>query len=418
MVGSTMLDELADVFAAFAGGPEMDGRSFVKCLRDAELLDERLTLIDVDLIFASCKPRGGRKINLPRFGRALGMVAARKNLSAAAVLAAVCVARAPIYDNNVTLPAGCESEIRKLASGGSQCPNAGSSNQPPVPVQPYVPPLGMVGSMRSTKSNGSDGIPAEFFEGASRVDKTASAPAGMQDRPLPTLLGSMRRTSEGRRAQQLYEETFRAVQSDPAPRPIRHSPREPNLRRGAERFYYDKSTYTGTHKFGGPSTSGTAVGNGGYSDLKTLVQRDRVQDDALHRKKRLSGQDHSPPPAVKPLAARRSLSNLQDAEEEMQGNITYSIPTPRRTGPERFYYDKSTYTGTHRNGGPQVTGSSVGKEGYNDLSTLVVRSHVQDDHLHRRNKPAGGGGGSMSRSLNALLSPRLEARQHTWAATY
>merc|ERR1712232_364283 len=101
------------------------------------------------------------------------------------------------------------------------------------------------------------------------------------------------------------------------------------------------------------------------------------------------------------------------------GRITYNVPSPRRVGPERFYYDKSTYTGTHKNGGPQIKGSGVGKaDGYNDLSSLVVRSHVQDDELQRRKfGPTLSGGSNSSRrglvggsslSLNALLSPRLE----------
>lgn len=147
--------------------------------------------------------------------------------------------------------------------------------------------------------------------------------------------------------------------------------------RGPERLYYDKSTYTGTHKFGGPSTAGSAVGCGGYSDEEVAVQ-------------------------------------------ELQSSITYTVPAPRRVGPERFYYDKSTYTGTHKNGGPQSHGSAVGKEGYSDLSTLVVRSHVQDDSLQRRKSTAATNTNRLgsSLSLNALLSPRLEAHRLTFAPAY
>merc|ERR1711988_1541005 len=57
-------------------------------------------------------------------------------------------------------------------------------------------------------------------------------------------------------------------------------------------------------------------------------------------------------------------------------------------GPERFYYDKSTYTGTHRNGGPDVLGNGLPKEGYGDLSELVVRDVIQDDDLNRRRRSA------------------------------
>lgn len=48
-------------------------------------------------------------------------------------------------------------------------------------------------------------------------------------------------------------------------------------------------------------------------------------------------------------------------------------------GPERFFYDRSTYTGTHRHGGPSFVGNGLPKEeGYGDLSDLVNRTHVQD----------------------------------------
>merc|ERR1719242_2166647 len=57
-------------------------------------------------------------------------------------------------------------------------------------------------------------------------------------------------------------------------------------------------------------------------------------------------------------------------------------------GPERFFYDKSTYTGTHRNGGPDVLGNGLQKEGYADLSELVLRDVVQDDDLNRRRRLA------------------------------
>lgn len=56
------------------------------------------------------------------------------------------------------------------------------------------------------------------------------------------------------------------------------------LPRGPERFYYDKSTFTGAHKAGGP-VHYDDDGGGGYSDLKNLIARDHVQNDALQRKK-------------------------------------------------------------------------------------------------------------------------------------
>jgi len=256
-----------------------------------------------------------------------------------------------------------------------------------------------------------------------------------EERPLPVLLGRGRQAPEhdevdGKKKIQNVLPVFDSMHSARSARSSRSEEAARSLR-GPERLYYDKSTYTGTHKFGGPSTAGSAVGCGGYSDLSTLVQRDRVQNDSLQRRKRMSGADSvpTPPLAFTPRQQHRHSHSMtalvaqvdeEVAVQELQSSITYTVPAPRRVGPERFYYDKSTYTGTHKNGGPQSHGSAVGKEGYSDLSTLVVRSHVQDDSLQRRKSTAATNTNRLgsSLSLNALLSPRLEAHRLTFAPAY
>lgn len=50
-------------------------------------------------------------------------------------------------------------------------------------------------------------------------------------------------------------------------------------------------------------------------------------------------------------------------------------------GPERFFYDKSTYTGTHRHGGPSNIGSGLPKEGFDDLSEVVDRDRCERSTL-------------------------------------
>lgn len=153
---------LEDTFRAFTSGtPEMEGRAFVKCMRDAGLMDKQLQVVDVDLIFAKCKPKGGRKIDFIEFQDCLAMVADKKRISDQDVIDAVCCAAGPSYE---------------------------------------------------TKSS------------------TCSA-------------------------------TFETSGIGP------------------ERFYYDRSTYTGTHRHGGPKTYGDIVTD------SSLVDRAHELDDALHRKK-------------------------------------------------------------------------------------------------------------------------------------
>ncbi|OLQ15387.1 hypothetical protein AK812_SmicGene429 [Symbiodinium microadriaticum] len=57
-------------------------------------------------------------------------------------------------------------------------------------------------------------------------------------------------------------------------------------------------------------------------------------------------------------------------------------PSPR--GPERFFYDKTTYTGTHRHGGPTAGGNGLPKEGYKDLCEVGLREDAAMPRPKRR----------------------------------
>ncbi|CAJ1397020.1 unnamed protein product [Effrenium voratum] len=148
---------------------------------------------------------------------------------------------------------------------------------------------------------------------------------------------------------------------------------------GPARFYYDMTLYTGTHKYGGPSMHGNGIVDGAPSNFQEHVNRDRegeVAATAERRRRALAeaeenqrlGKSRSPGPHRRESRAqvRRPVSSLK--------------------GPERFFYDKNSYTGTHKHGGPSVTGNGLPKQGYEDLSELVRRDHVQDDELHRHRR--------------------------------
>eukprot|EP00930_Biecheleria_cincta_P041401 TRINITY_DN2837_c0_g1_i2.p1 TRINITY_DN2837_c0_g1~~TRINITY_DN2837_c0_g1_i2.p1 ORF type:complete len:356 (+),score=78.10 TRINITY_DN2837_c0_g1_i2:71-1069(+) len=132
---------------------------------------------------------------------------------------------------------------------------------------------------------------------------------------------------------------------------------------GPERFFYDTSRYTGTHRNGGPSASGNGRKEVPVVDFGDLVNRDKINE-----------------PAGQPRIARPTSST--DQEPVLLGRTRR--PVVALKGPERFFYDKSTYTGTHRNGGPDSHGSGIPKEGYGDLKELVCREHTQNDGLNRR----------------------------------
>jgi len=248
-----IVDHLAEVFSAFTTGAEMDGRAFTKCMRDADLLDSKLSTTDVDLIFTKCKAAGKRKIDLATFRKALGLIATRKGCTEDEVIREVSQTAGPAY--------------RSVAD--------------------------------KTRSRGKGG-------------------------------------------------------------------------KGPERLFYDKTSYTGTHRNGGPST----LGGTSIIGVEDLVNRDIILEAGVQRRKSIMERSSS----TSSIALSQSTSQL---------------------GPERFYRDRSTYTGTHRHGGPSLvgSGSSAPKEPYADLSALVNRDHVQavssrqrrrttaprqDDALHRQ----------------------------------
>lgn len=74
--------DLESVFKQFANGPDMDGRTLQKLLKDCKLLDTKLTQTDVDLTFAKVKSGpSAKKITFSQFTTALGHFATKKGIS-------------------------------------------------------------------------------------------------------------------------------------------------------------------------------------------------------------------------------------------------------------------------------------------------------------------------------------------------
>lgn len=208
---------LAHAFVAFAGGSSMDGRSFVKCLRDAGLLDADFTTTHADLVFTKSRVLRGKQ--LERY----------------------------------------EQEPRGICT---------------------------------TRGQG----------GAGKNSVKRAASSFMKERKLDVIAfrNALRMVAQQKRlGVEAVEELVAEVQgpvycSQRSGSPMRVT-RQDSRGLGPERFYYDKSTYTGVHKNGGPTLWGSGTeGKGGYADLSELVDRDHVQDDMLQRRRK-----SKEPPAVR-----------------------------------------------------------------------------------------------------------------------
>lgn len=151
---------------------------------------------------------------------------------------------------------------------------------------------------------------------------------------------------------------------------------------GPERFYYDKRSYTGTHANGGPDHVAKGTGSATSQSWKRpdsgtggVKVRDVAPTLLVHRT----------PSHSKALATAgskdlhhtqaRSASCGATSRPSTGGGAASLRPTSRGAGarrvvgPERFFYDKSSYTGTHVNGGP----SSVAKGGGTSIDSSWKR---------------------------------------------
>lgn len=88
---------LDNVFAKFAPAREMDGATFLKVAKDAQLLDKVLTNVAIDLVFAKVIKKGERKICLEQFNDGLVEIAKRKGVDYDAVVAGVIATGGPQF---------------------------------------------------------------------------------------------------------------------------------------------------------------------------------------------------------------------------------------------------------------------------------------------------------------------------------
>ncbi|KAH8098092.1 hypothetical protein JL720_1019 [Aureococcus anophagefferens] len=78
------LRERFDEYSAFGGtnaGQGLTNKNFAKLAKDCALLDKRLTLTTLDLIFAKCIDRGAKKLQWPQFLEALKQCASTKRVA-------------------------------------------------------------------------------------------------------------------------------------------------------------------------------------------------------------------------------------------------------------------------------------------------------------------------------------------------
>lgn len=135
-------------------------------------------------------------------------------------------------------------------------------------------------------------------------------------------------------------------------------------KRGPEKFFYDQSTYTGTHRYReSPSKTEKGSLSGRAVELREVVNRD-------------AGDEW--------IGPRTPLVPTSKLRPHTAPQVENGETTPLR-GPARFYYDKSTYTGVHKYATPA-------RKSVNRMETekenTPVQSHCSVNSRYRRERKA------------------------------
>lgn len=188
---------------------------------------------------------------------------------------------------------------------------------------------------------------------------------------------------------------------------------EKNQLVGPERFFYDRSTYTGVHRHGGPATRGMAgfplqlrpsmhlgssftcnsghpldhdsvlslgAGTGTVDFQQSLRARGQLEHAVYSARQgeSIAGRSSSTPRRGEQSKTGRasSLGAMSHFSSQAKENIRACSnrqcskdATCEITEPERFFYDKCSYTGVHKYGGPDILDGG-------DVRAMSMRSRL------------------------------------------
>jgi len=285
---------ITGIFLDYTSGiPEMDNRTFVKLFKDNGLVDKETIVTTYDLIFAKIKVHGAKKIRYDQFRESLTLIAEKKK-------------GWTVHD--------VEDQI--IHSAGPQY-------------------------------KGTYAVPTSFYDDKTKFTGTAARPAGdaagykdlggliNRDRVLNDQLNRNKHGGKVPEDIDRVKAKAAAAKVSPPAGAAKAVPKKATAQSITDRLT-SKDNFTGVHKNGGPDIG-----------------------------KREAGAKIYPPTAPKPKTAAPKATPKTKATGEIRG-------------PERFFYDKSTYTGKTGNpGGKDVTENNV-----KDLSQLT-RGAAMNDQMHR-----------------------------------
>ena len=182
---------------------------------------------------------------------------------------------------------------------------------------------------------------------------------------------------------------------------------------GPERFFYDRNTYTGTHAYRQVmSGKEEEIPSGRVIDLSEIVNRERSSLPASCIIPRTPVPIHRVPDRT-PQSVTVTSPGLG-----FRGSPATNTPSK---GPERFYYDKTTYTGTHRFATPIKASPGILEDSPKEASARVItrrRFHDESELSQPTTAPVSGQPSPSPQMLISNIYPSykpVEALNYTFA---
>jgi len=302
---------VGETFRAFCGAHRsLDGRSFAKLCRDCHLIDRKFTATDADLIFARVVPSGLRRVDLFQFEMALRHVAEKKGLEHGEVLRQVAMVKAPTLQATKAEPVRFHDDRSTYTGthvyGGPDPAPKGTGHMPPQPqlTFPSDPPKSWVPAAKSSPRIGlhSDTPPPASPRLLASACTTLTADGDNVEATFRAFCG-MRQDLDGRswtklcRDCHLIDKRLTAIDAD-----LIFAKVVPSGQRRIDLWRFEAA-------------------------LRLVAEKKAVDE----------------------LVVRRAVAGSTG-------------PTLNATKTEavRFHDDKSTYTGTHLHGGPEVGAKGLG----------------------------------------------------------
>eukprot|EP00442_Polarella_glacialis_P028182 CAMPEP_0115067792 /NCGR_PEP_ID=MMETSP0227-20121206/11602_1 /TAXON_ID=89957 /ORGANISM="Polarella glacialis, Strain CCMP 1383" /LENGTH=425 /DNA_ID=CAMNT_0002453929 /DNA_START=34 /DNA_END=1311 /DNA_ORIENTATION=+ len=317
---------LQDVFSSYCGKePDMDGKTFAKLFKDCHLADKKLTGADVDMAFVKVCEKGRRRISLDQFQQALDIAAHKKGVSLSALEGMVMKSGGPklngtqadavrFYDDKSTFTGtwanGGPEHVAKgvgsatvLASAGMKLGNGEHPQVSSRPVSARHTPLDAAGETGSSRQRSASPAP--------KVPLVPHAPTS----PSP----AARPHAQGVSGASSYQDVFQA--------------------------------FCGAHAdLDGKSFSKLCKDCGLFDKHFTAPDCDLAFTKVVEKgQRRISLRQFE--------AAARIIADKKGSSAAAVLEAIAHAGGPKLSGTQadavRFYDDKSTYTGTHVNGGPE-----------------------------------------------------------------